>query len=103
MTTDHTAEPASDCSAVLDRLWEFLDGECSEAEADEIRQHLDACDRCVEDADVAVALKALVQRCCRTASAPTTLRTSIMKQYGCSTYSSVEYTEVTRFIVPPAS
>ena len=34
---------------------------------------------------------------------PTTLRTSIMKQYGCSTYSSVEYTEVTRFIVPPAS
>jgi anti-sigma factor (TIGR02949 family) len=95
------SEPNADCAAVLARLAQFLDGECVEAEADEIRGHLDACDRCVEDADVALALKALVQRCCRAAAAPQTLRTAIWTTYSCTQQTSVEYTEITTVRFPP--
>ncbi len=91
----HGAEHPLDCDAVLTRLYAFLDGECSEHEADEIRHHLDACDHCVEDAEVALALKALVQRCCRTASAPQTLRTQILSRYSSAGYTSIRYTEIT--------
>jgi len=94
-------EPAADCAAVLAKLAQFLDGECAEAEADEIRGHLDACDRCVEDADVALALKALVQRRCRAAAAPQTLRASILTTYSSPQRTSVEYTEITTHRFPP--
>lgn len=97
MSPDSEAMMASDnedCAAVLNRLYEFLDGECAEDVADEIRAHLDACDNCVEDADVALALKALVKRCCGRACAPPSLRTRIMTQHLTVTYTRVEYTEM---------
>ena len=90
-TPDHEAH---DCSRVLAHLYEFLDGECDEAEADEIRHHLDACDRCVEDADTALALKHLIQRCCREATAPESLRLRLTTQYTRVTYTRVAYTEL---------
>lgn len=77
-----------DCDAVLARLYEFLDGECPEADADAIRAHLDACEHCVEDADAAVALQALVKRCCCGPTAPPALRERILTTY------SVTYTRV---------
>lgn len=90
-----------DCSLVLARLWQFLDGECDETEADEIRNHLDACDHCVEDADTALALKALVQRCCRKTTAPETLRVKLTTIYSVG-YTRVEYTEIRKAPGTPA-
>ncbi len=37
----------TDCRKVLDRLWEFLDGEIPKQEAHEIRAHLAACEHCL--------------------------------------------------------
>jgi anti-sigma factor (TIGR02949 family) len=36
----------TDCRKVLGRLWEFLDGEIPQQEAEEIRAHLVACAHC---------------------------------------------------------
>lgn len=36
----------SDCRKALGRLWEFLDGEIAQREADEIRAHLVGCEHC---------------------------------------------------------
>ncbi len=36
----------SDCRKALGQLWEFLDGEIPQQEADEIRQHLSRCEHC---------------------------------------------------------
>lgn len=93
-TPDSALTPDRDCAAVLNRLYAFLDGECVEAEADTIRTHLDACDNCVEDADVAQALKALIKRGCHAEAAPATFRTRILTQYSSGGYTSVRYTEV---------
>jgi len=102
MTAEPPVQPGADgseheldCDAVLTRLYAFLDGECSEHEADDIRHHLDACDQCVEDAEAALALKALVQRCCRTASAPQTLRSRILSTYSAAGYTHIQITEIT--------
>lgn len=94
-------ELPADCAAVLTKLAAFLDGECVEAEADEIRGHLEACDRCVEDADVALALKSLVRRCCRSAAAPQALRMAIWTTYSSARQTSVEYSEFTTVRFPP--
>ncbi len=84
---------AHDCARVLAHLHEFLDGECAELEADEIRHHLDACDRCVEDADTLVALKALVRRCCRQQAAPEDLRVRLTTRYSRVSITRVDYVE----------
>ena len=73
--------PDEDCSLVLQRLAAFLDGECTDTDADEIRAHLEYCDTCVEDADVALALKALVKRCCAPQPCPEGLRSRIVTTY----------------------
>lgn len=68
----------AECAAILAHMQEFLDHELSEASADAIRAHLDACEQCLDDYDVVFALKHLVNRCCRTAKAPQQLRVTIM-------------------------
>jgi mycothiol system anti-sigma-R factor len=35
-----------DCRHVINRMWEYLDGEVEPAEAEEIRAHLAECARC---------------------------------------------------------
>lgn len=68
----------SNCSAVLERMHEFLDHELDAETSDAIRAHLDACEHCLDDYDVVHALKALVNRCCRSPKAPQQLRMTIM-------------------------
>lgn len=88
-----------ECDAVIAKLYEFLDGECCEELEDEIRSHLDICDHCAEDAEVVLALKALVKRCCCQESAPASLRARITAQYACEvtvTVTSVEVTTIHR-------
>ncbi len=67
-----------DCAAVLDRVYEYLDGELGPLDLDKIREHLDDCGPCLKEYDLDVALKALVRRSCACESAPDDLRQRIM-------------------------
>ncbi|HWS58516.1 MAG TPA: mycothiol system anti-sigma-R factor [Actinotalea sp.] len=53
-----------DCSEALSRLFEFLDAEIAEADADRIRAHLADCEGCLSEYDVEHHLKSLVRRSC---------------------------------------
>jgi mycothiol system anti-sigma-R factor len=66
------------CSEVLDRVYEYLDGEMDEHDVAKIRQHLEECRPCLSQYDIDLALKALLRRSCACESAPEELRTRIM-------------------------
>jgi len=62
-----TSEPDfEDCSDVLEHLYAFHDHELTEAEADHIREHLMACEPCLDSFQGEEALRALVRKCCNT-------------------------------------
>jgi mycothiol system anti-sigma-R factor len=67
-----------DCREVLDRVYEYLDGEMGAGDIDRIRQHLDECGPCLKQYDLDVALKALLRRSCACEQAPEELRARIM-------------------------
>jgi mycothiol system anti-sigma-R factor len=68
----------SDCSEVLHRVYEYLDGEMTQADTVKIQHHLEECGPCLKEYDLDQALKALVKRSCACEEAPVQLRTSIM-------------------------
>lgn len=68
----------TDCREVLDRVFEYLDGEMTEHDVAKIRQHLVECSPCLSEYDLDEALKALVRRSCGCESAPEDLRARIM-------------------------
>lgn len=53
-----------DCSEVLEHLYAFHDHELSDEQADHIRQHLMACEPCLERFQVEDALRTLIRKCC---------------------------------------
>ena len=69
-----------DCAKVLTQVYQFLDNELDTASGDAIREHLAACEPCMDRFDVEQAVKALVHRCCGNDRAPETLRAKIMLQ-----------------------
>ena len=69
-----------ECSQVLGRLYAFHDHELSDAEADLIRDHLLACEPCLDRYDVERAMRLLIRRCCGAERAPETLRLRIRTQ-----------------------
>jgi mycothiol system anti-sigma-R factor len=73
-----TASDPSDCSEVLHRVYEYLDGEMTADDTEKIRHHLDACDPCLKEYDLDQALKALVKRSCACEEAPVELRLQVM-------------------------
>ena len=68
----------ADCSEVLHRVYEYLDGEMSADDTAKIRQHLDECAPCLKEYDLDQVVKAVVKRSCQCEEAPVTLRTQIM-------------------------
>ena len=66
-----------DCAHALKNVHAFLHGEMPEASADEIRQHLMACESCMDDFDIEATLTELIRRCCPPCSASETLRARI--------------------------
>ena len=68
----------SDCSEVLHRVYEYLDGEMTPDDTVKIKHHLDECGPCLQEYDLDQALKALVKRSCACEEAPVELRTQIM-------------------------
>lgn len=67
-----------DCSLVLMRVYEFLDGEMDEKDYARVRAHLDDCAPCLSEFELDQALKALVRRSCGWEPAPPALRMQIM-------------------------
>jgi mycothiol system anti-sigma-R factor len=66
------------CRDVLDRVYEYLDGEMSEDDMARVRHHLDECDPCLTQYELNTALKALLRRGCACEPAPRDLRARIM-------------------------
>jgi mycothiol system anti-sigma-R factor len=70
----------TDCGEVLERVYEYLDGELDPHAVGKISQHLDECGPCLSEYDLDLVLKALVRRSCGGDCAPGELRAKIMIQ-----------------------
>jgi mycothiol system anti-sigma-R factor len=55
----------SQCRQALERLYNYLDGELTEARFEEIRHHLEECSPCLEAFDFEAELKTVVAHHCR--------------------------------------
>ena len=66
-----------DCAVALERLYEFLDHELADADADATRAHLDACEPCLDAYGVEEHIRSLVKRCCTGTRAPDALRVRV--------------------------
>jgi anti-sigma factor (TIGR02949 family) len=81
--TDHVTSGHSetvDCEHVLRQVSEFLDHELDTASSDAIREHLVACEPCLDRFDVEQAVKSLVHKCCGGDKAPNQLRSKVLGQ-----------------------
>jgi mycothiol system anti-sigma-R factor len=68
----------TDCREVLDRVFEFLDGEMGQLDVARIKEHLDECGPCLRQYDLDVVLKSLLRRSCVCEQAPQELRQKIL-------------------------
>jgi anti-sigma factor (TIGR02949 family) len=68
----------TDCSEVLDHLYEYLDNEMSDAACAKFRQHFDECHPCLEKYGLEQAVKKLVKRCCGQDDVPVDLRAKVL-------------------------
>ncbi|QGN32273.1 mycothiol system anti-sigma-R factor [Microlunatus sp. Gsoil 973] len=70
-------ESETDCDRAISRLYQFLDHELGSADEDQIREHLAACEPCLDTFDAEAALKKLIKRGCSGEVAPEHLRARI--------------------------
>ncbi|MYX02437.1 MULTISPECIES: mycothiol system anti-sigma-R factor [unclassified Streptomyces] len=68
----------TDCSEVLDHLYEFLDREMPEGDCTKFETHFEECSPCLEKYGLEQAVKKLVKRCCGQDDVPTDLRSKVM-------------------------
>lgn len=68
----------TDCSEVLDHLYEFLDREMPEGDCTKFEVHFEECSPCLEKYGLEQAVKKLVKRCCGQDDVPTDLRSKVM-------------------------
>lgn len=68
----------TDCSEVLDRVYEYLDGEMGELDCAKIQQHLEECGPCLAEYHLDEVLKAVIRRSCACEPAPEQLRARIL-------------------------
>jgi mycothiol system anti-sigma-R factor len=72
-------EATEDCSAALEELYWFLDGELTVARRAAIRGHLDRCMGCLETFEFEAELRALISACCRADTVPEHLRVRVVE------------------------
>jgi mycothiol system anti-sigma-R factor len=70
----------TDCSEVLERVYQYLDGELDVHAVGKIKQHLHECGPCLSEYDLDQVMKALVRRSCGGECAPQELRARILVQ-----------------------
>jgi mycothiol system anti-sigma-R factor len=69
---------ATPCAEVLERIYEYLDGELDAERVHVIRVHLDECAPCLSEYGLEDAIKALVKRACGCDEAPSDLRHKVL-------------------------
>ena len=69
-----------DCSEVLHRIYEYLDGEMSADDVRRVAAHLNECQPCLAEHDLDVALKQVVRRAWAGETAPPAVRMQIMQR-----------------------
>ena len=67
----------TDCSEVLHRVYEYLDGEMTATDTQKIRRHLDECAPCLSEYGLEEKLKRLLAAKCGGEQAPAALREQI--------------------------
>jgi len=78
--TEPPAKAGGDCGCdeAVNELWAYLDAELEQHDAERVRAHLAGCHGCLEEHDVELVVKKLVQRCYATADlAPDELRAKV--------------------------
>ncbi|MBB1246476.1 mycothiol system anti-sigma-R factor [Streptomyces durbertensis] len=70
----------TNCSEVLDHLYEYLDQEMPDCDRDKLAEHFDECSPCLEKYGLEQAVKKLVKRCCGHDEVPTDLRSKVMSR-----------------------
>ncbi len=68
----------TDCSEVLDHLYEFLDKEMPDGECTKFEEHFEECSPCLEKYGLEQAVKKLVKRCCGSDDVPADLRSKVL-------------------------
>jgi mycothiol system anti-sigma-R factor len=71
-------EHETPCTEVLQRVFEYLDGEMPDMDCTKIKVHLEECSHCLDEYDQDELVKAVVRRSCGGTAAPPELRTRIM-------------------------
>lgn len=74
MMSYHEHGPDVQCQLAMRNVHAFLHGELPETSADEIRQHLMACEKCMDNFDTEQFISAMLKRCFGPSTAPATLR-----------------------------
>ena len=73
----HEHDEMDECVRAFEAVHAFLHGELDEADADQIRIHLHACERCMENFDIESTITEMIQRSHVGTQAPATLRARI--------------------------
>jgi mycothiol system anti-sigma-R factor len=71
-------EHETPCGEVLQRVFEYLDGEMADLDCAKIRVHLEECAGCLDEYHQDELLKAIVRRSCACETAPEDLRSRIL-------------------------
>jgi len=66
------------CSEVLDKVYEYIDGELDSARVHDIKHHLDECGPCLAEFGLEEQVKAIVKRSCAD-PAPAELRAKVLR------------------------
>jgi anti-sigma factor (TIGR02949 family) len=70
----------TDCSEVLNHLYEYLDREMPDVDSVKFQQHIDDCSPCLEKYGLEQSVKKLVKRCCGQDEVPADLRAKVMER-----------------------
>lgn len=76
------------CPGYVENLYAYIDGELSDEQCIELKEHLLDCPPCLTEYERDMLLKKLVKRACACEPAPASLRTTILTRI------SYSYTEV---------
>jgi len=68
----------TDCSEVLHRIYEYLDGELAPGDVTRIAAHLAECQPCLHEHDLDQAVGAAIRRACVEQAPPASLRIAIL-------------------------
>lgn len=75
--TSHGHDEMDECVAALKQVHAFLHNELLEADADMIRHHLHACERCMENFEIESTINEMIERSHRVIKAPSSLSVKV--------------------------